>query len=336
MKKLRIAQYGVTHEHAAGKMIALKLHPEWFDIAGFVDDSATTSPKFPSKKYDMYNGVKRMTEAELFADKSIEAVLVEVTNADLMKTAFKCAEHNLSMHIDKPAGTDTALLRKLRTECTKRGLAFQIGYMFRNNPAIQWIGEALKKGWLGDIFEIQTGMNHNYGNAEYDEYLSSFTGGIMYNLGCHLLDFLVDWMGRPEAVHSFCRNVQGSPEKCSNNCVSILEYPHAFVTLNACSAEVGPRRMLKICGTKGTIMLLPIERFDRVSLNLQLRLKEGNAEYEAGEHTVDFGVVNDRYGRQLFEFMQMIRGKAPDRFPIEHDCLVEDVLLAASGYAQWK
>ncbi len=42
-------------------------------------------------------------------------------------------------------------------------LPFQMGYMFRGNPAFNWIRKAVEKGWLGDVFEIQASMSHNYG-----------------------------------------------------------------------------------------------------------------------------------------------------------------------------
>ena len=38
MKKIRIAQIGVCHEHASGKINTLKRLPEYFEIAGVVDD----------------------------------------------------------------------------------------------------------------------------------------------------------------------------------------------------------------------------------------------------------------------------------------------------------
>ncbi|MGC4073812.1 MAG: hypothetical protein QM760_15130 [Nibricoccus sp.] len=96
------------------------------------------------------------------------------------------------------------------------------------------------------------------------------------------------------------------------------------------------RRNLKICGTKGTIELLPLERFDGQALQLRLTLLEGNEEYVAGTHTVDFGIARDRYEDQLLELAKIIRCEMRNPYTYEHDLLVQEALLAASGYTKWK
>ena len=48
MEKIKIAQIGVCHEHASGKITALRRLPELFEIVGVVDGNATsTPPKLP-------------------------------------------------------------------------------------------------------------------------------------------------------------------------------------------------------------------------------------------------------------------------------------------------
>jgi predicted dehydrogenase len=228
---------------------------------------------------------------------------------------------------------------KLRRGYTERNLAFQMGYMFRGNPAMRWIRKAVQRGWLGEIFEIQGSMSHHYGGAAYQEYIGRFRGGIMFNLGCHLIDFVASVMGRPERVVPFLKSGPGQPGHVKNNGLTILEYPHATVTLRACSLEVDglQRRRLKICGTKGSVDLCPLERIDcGQPLRMDLLLQEGNEEYEAGTHTVDFGKVRDRYEDQLLEFARVIRGETPNPYDDQHDILVQEILLAASGYTDWQ
>ena len=42
MKKIKIGQIGIRHEHAAGKIATLKNLPEVYEIVGVVDDSETS------------------------------------------------------------------------------------------------------------------------------------------------------------------------------------------------------------------------------------------------------------------------------------------------------
>lgn len=338
MKRIKIGQIGICHEHASGKINALRLRPDVFEIVGVVDDRATTAAKFAGDDLKPYDGLKWLTEEELFNTPGLQAVTIETPNLDLVPAAIRCMEHNLAMHMDKPGGNDLSLFGKLLDGCKARHLPFQMGYMFRGNPAMQWCLKAVRNGWLGDVFEIQGSMSHNYGGYAYQNYLGKFKGGIMFNLGCHQIDMVVAMLGRPEKIMPFLKTTAGLPDTTRNNCLAILEYPHSTVTLRVCSMEVDGlnRRQFKICGTKGSIELSPLERFDGQPLQMRLTLLKDNEAYAAGAHTVDFGIVRDRYEDQLLELAKIINGEMTNPYTYEHDYLVQEVVMAAAGHIKWK
>jgi predicted dehydrogenase len=148
---------------------------------------------------------------------------------------------------------------------------------------------------------------------------------------------IVDLLGRPDTVTPFLKSAPGAPANSMNNCLAIFEYPHAHAMLHACSREVDglSRRRFKLCGTRGTVELCPLERFDAQPLTMRLTLCEDNAEYAAGTHVVDFGVQDDRYREQLLELARVIHGEIKNPYTYEHDYSVQEVLLAASGYSKW-
>ena len=129
MKKIKIGQIGVCHEHAAGKMNTMRLRPDIFEIVGVLDDRATTAAKFAGGDLTPYHGLKWLTEEELFNTPGLQAVTVETPNLDLVPVSMRCMDHNLAMHMDKPAGDDLALFGKLLDGCKARKLPFQMGYM---------------------------------------------------------------------------------------------------------------------------------------------------------------------------------------------------------------
>ena len=181
-------------------------------------------------------------------------------------------------------------------------------------------------------------QRHASGGQAYQAYIGQFRGGIMFNLGCHLVDLAVAMLGRPEQVTPFLKSAPGFPGGTGNNCLAVLEYPRALVSLRACSLEVNgiENRRLKICGTGGTAELCPLERFDGKPLQMCLTLKESSGEYCAGSQIIDFGARHDRYMDQLLELAKIINGEMENPCAYEHDCLVQEVLLAAAGYTQWK
>lgn len=333
MNKIKIGQIGVCHEHASGKINALKRLPDVYEIVGIVDDRNTTAVRFAGNDLKPYEGLKWMSEEELFNTPGLQAVTVETPNTDLVSTAIRCMEHNLAMHMDKPGGEDLELFGKLLKGCKERNLPFQMGFMFRNNPAMQFCQKAVREGWLGDIFEVHADMSHHYGGETYQRYLSNFKGGIIFNLACHHIDLIVSMLGRPEKVTSFLRSTPGSANGAKNNCMAVIEYPHTIVSLSACDLEADGinRRRFKISGSKGTIELSPLERFDGNPLQMELILHEGNEEYAAGSHIIDFGPKRDRYEDQLLELAKIIRGEMKNPYTYEHDYLTQEVVLAAAG-----
>jgi len=338
MKKIKIAQIGFTHEHAGGKINSLEKMSDIYEIAGVVNDLGINPPPeyltdvdAPFRKYKM------LSLDEVLADPEIQAVTVEVPNNELVPVAIKCAEKGKAMHMDKPAGVDLDLYKKLLDICKEKKLPFQMGFMFRGNPAFQFCIKAIRQKWIGEVISIEADMNHAYGGEAYQKYISRFSGGLMFNLGCHLVDFVAAAMGRPEKVTGFLRSAPGDPENIKNNCLAVLEYHNAFAIINSCSRQKNctQSRLIRIVGTNGTIIFSPIERFDGESVVIEMDLIEDMG-YPAGKHNISFPVQSDRYAGQLSELARVIRGEQESVYPFEHDLLVHEITLAASGYIDWK
>ena len=98
MSKIKIGQIGVCHEHASGKINALRKLPDAFEIVGVVDDRNSTSAKFSGEDLKPYEGLKWLTEEELFNIPGLQAVTVESPNLDLVPTAMRCKYHHFQAH----------------------------------------------------------------------------------------------------------------------------------------------------------------------------------------------------------------------------------------------
>ena len=331
-KKVRVVQWGMCHEHADGKFKSVKKLPDDYELVGIIDDRESKTPR-EDRDFKVFDGVPRMTPEQLWADKSIQCVVVEVTNDDLIPVAWQVAKHGLAMHHDKPCGQNLKKFEALMDFCKARGIPVQIGYMFRVNPAIKFATKAVKEGWLGDIISVEADMYHDYGSKNYNAYIASFKGGIMYNLGCHLVDFILPMMpGMPTKAHVVRLPAPGDPDNAGTNCVSVLEWPHATVTVRSSRHAACSNRWLRIQGTKGAIDLRPIERFDGKPTTLEMRLKFDVPGYKKGTHVVDCGIQKDRYADQLKELADIVRGRRPNPpGQYDHDVAVHKATLMACG-----
>lgn len=332
MKPIRIGQIGIGHNHATEKMRTLRNLPHLFEVMGVVEED----PEWRARRghFDVYQGVPWMSEEELFNIPGIEAVAVETDGFDLVPTAARCARLGLHMHLDKPGGESLPAFKSVLDECEQKNLCIQLGYMYRNNPAVNLCKHAVGAGWLGDVFEIHAVMSRLDGE-DYRKWVANFQGGAMYIFGGYLIDVVISLMGRPEKVTSFQRPTRD--DGVNDNGFAVLEYPHATASIRTSIVEVEgfKRRQLVVCGTKGTAEICPLEhpssRYAINPLHVRLTLSEKCGEFPAGTHLVDVGVINGRYTAQLTELAQIIRGEIKNPFPPEHEFLVQESLLAASG-----
>lgn len=279
-----------------------------------------------------------MTEEQLLKTPGLDAVLVETDVPHLVPTAKRCLEAGYHVHMDKPAGDSLDEFGSMLQVAEQNDLTVQLGYMFRNNPAVKLCQRAVKEGWLGNVFEISTVMSRTM-DDDYCRWLSQFHGGSMYIFGSHLIDLIVSMLGRPDKVTPFLRKSQQFPDLVDNG-FAVLEYPNAVATVRAALIEVEGfrRRQLVVCGDEGTFEVKPIEGCDvqrqdppLPKLKPTLTLSRPCGEFPAGVSEVPMPEMTGRYVDQLIELATIVKGEIENPYSYDHEYLVQEVLLAACG-----
>ena len=332
-RPLRALFYGQTHEHAPGKLETLKKMLDEYEIVAIVDDFPRRSPMYRDQKWDTAD-YPIVSEAEAWKIPDIDVGFVEVTNCDLMEIAAKFAERGIPMHCDKPCGEDFEKYRRVVETCRAKNIPMQIGYMYRTNPALRFVWDFVRAGGLGRIGFIEADMNHAYNHDNYAEYMQTFKGGILYSLGCHLVDMVEPMVkGRPTKVTRILKSAFGYPPGGRTDGTALLEFPETNVLIRtACEMPGGILcRRLRVDGTNGTIDLCPIERFDGQELKLVMTLREPAGGYAVGRHEIGFGVQTDRYEGQLRELAAVIRGERLNDQDYDRDLRVHELTLEMAG-----
>jgi predicted dehydrogenase len=182
----------------------------------------------------------------------------------------------------------------------------------------------LKKGWLGEPFEVHTVMSKVVPPGQRRDQ-ARFPGGIKFELGCHVIDHVVGLLGKPADVAAFPGKV--ASDKLRDNMLAVFTYPRATASVRSSALEVEgfARRHLVVCGTEGTFHIQPL---DNPSARVALNTARGK--YKKGYQDVCF----DRYTRYVDDAADMakvIRGEKKTDFPYEHDLAVQETLLKACG-----
>ena len=322
--RLKVGQIGVGHAHAAGKYETVSRLSDFYDVVGIAE--IDTKMRSAAAQSSPYSNANWMSEEELLARDDIDLILVETAIDRLLPIARRCLEHNKHIHLDKPAGANLSEFHEVLNLAQSKKLQLQMGYMFRSNPAFQFLFNAVEAGWLGDVFEVHAVISKQVGNLER-QILAKYPGGSMFELGCHLIDAVVKLLGKPDRILPINKRTH-LDDDLHDNCLAVFEYPRASATVRSSVVEVegGRRRQFVVCGTRGTISILPLE-----PPQLTLTLDAPRENYAKGTHSISLPPMTGRYDGDLIDLALAIQGTRAYPYSYAHDLTVQQCILQASN-----
>ena len=330
MKKLRLAVYGIDHNHCAAKVSELKSMPDLFEICGVYCESKEAFNRRGKEK--CYEDLKFMSEDELFSLKDLDFILVEPAVPNLVKFAKVCIDKGYHIHLDKPAGVNLKEFEELLNEAKKKNLIIQMGYMYRYNKAIRYVLDNVKQDKLGNIISVDCQMSTGLDSNFKKNFLMSYgvKSPAMYIYGVHLIDLIVTVMGKPTRVIPLNKKTMIGDLDFEDSGFAILEYPNAVCTVRVNASEVNgwERREFVVCGEKGTIQVKPIENPTQI---IECYKNEAKSWSSCG-HEVGLTPQDYRYKDQFVHLSRMIQKLESNPYSYEHEYLVHKLTLEACGY----
>lgn len=328
--KTRVVVFGIDHNHCEAKVKEMLEHPDEFDVAGFFCESQDVYQR-RAKNSSIYKNVRFVdSEDELFAIPNIDFVLVEPAVKNLMAFAKKVLKRNLSMHLDKPAGLDIDEWKNILQEAEDKKLIIQMGYMYRYNKGIEYALNKIKEGALGDIFHIYADMSTGLPKA-FKENLRQYDipAPLMYIYGIHLIDLIVSIMGKPLKIDTFNSKTGIDDISYQENNMAVFTYPKGTAVIKTFGSEVNgwENREFKVCGSKGTIKVSPVENKMVVQ---ECYLLDSPKPWSPCGRVADIKEPNYRYLDQFRHLVKMLNGEK-NPYSYEHELLVHRLTLIASG-----
>lgn len=321
--KIPSAILGLGHAHAFGILKTLKDSPD-FALAGVCEPDPAMRARFDG--HDLLKGVPWLEQDALLADAAVQMVAVESDVPRLLELGHAVVRAGKHLHLDKPAGTDLARFRALLDEAKRQEVLVQMGYMFRYNPGFDFIREMVSEGALGDIYSIHASMCTDLSPAIRDR-INLHPGGIMLELGCHLIDMIVLLLGEPAKVTPFLRHDTRVDDSLNDNALAVLEFKNAMATVETAAREPNAfaGRRFKIVGTNGSITLSPLE-----PPAATLSLREAHGKYPKGMSQHKFPDLR-RHDPDIADLAACIRGEREFAYSKDHDYAVQRTVLRASG-----
>ena len=332
MRKIKIAQIG-TSRYSHGRMCwdSLAKQSDIFEFVGYC------LPEGEKEKFRGFIGdstnVREMTVEEIMNDTEIEAVAIETEEIYITKYALMAAKAGKHIHMEKPGGESLEEFEELINLMKKTGKVFHTGYMYRYNPVIKDLLKRIKAGELGDIISVEAQMNSNHPD-EQRRFLKTFKGGIMFFLGCHLVDLTLLIMGKPNNIVPFNAKTGKSGIDSTDYGMAVLEYDTGASFIKSLSAELGgfARRQLVVTGTKGTIEVKPLEMHSGGTLQYT-----GVTEYFGDNIPWNSMGVNyksepyDRYDDMMATFASYVRGEGTNPYTLDYELELYKTVLKCCG-----
>lgn len=327
MKRIKIGQIGIGHNHGEPKMEAVRKFPELFEVVGYAEENERWIEKRGENAG--YAGLPRMSVAELID--RCDALLIECDVWDLTKYARLCVDAGKHIHMDKPASGTLEEYKYVLDTAKEKELVVQLGYMYRYNPAVLKCLEHLKNGDLGEIYSINAEMS-TFHPVHYKKWLTNFGGGIMYILGSHLVDLIVYMLGEPQRITSFLKHTGLDGVDFEDNNLAVLEYDKALARIFVSSVEVNGygRRQLVVSGSRGTVNICPMENPMHMTYS-DTSITDQTYNDVKIEIPVTDNTVGGRYDDMMKDFYAYMMKEKQNPFTYEHDYLVQKVLSEIVG-----
>lgn len=333
MQKIKVVQIGIGHDHGLLVFKSIMKQTDIFEVVGFAVPPVEEVP-FADKIEEIKNNynVPYMSVEEALNVPGIVGAVIETEEVNLTKYAQMAADRGLHIHMDKPGGLDLAAYENLIQTVKDKNLAFSVGYMYRFNPKIKDAIAKVRRGELGEIYCVEAQMDCLH-KPEKRQWLSTFPGGMMFFLGCHLVDLIYRIQGEPEEVIPYNMPTNCDDVTAKDFGMALFKYPNGISFAKSCANEFGGfmRRQLVICGSKGTIEIKPIEvvcgdegQYTSYCEVYEDKLWDKGNSYEKTE-------LFDRYDDMMKNYAQMANGEKENEYTYDYELNLYKLVLKACG-----
>jgi predicted dehydrogenase len=274
--------------------------------------------------------MRTFADPQALVREPIDGVVVEGRVIENLALARIGLDAGKPVMLEKPPGENLDEHRKLIDLAQSKNLHVQMIYLFRYMSAVQEMLRRVRAGELGHIYHYRARLPKDI--DLYDEYvrdLGRYQGGMFFEMAGHVVDMMIALLGPPRRVTPFlAHHHRGNATSFIDNGVVVFEYADALATIEVPALEVAPQqRRLEIFGTEGAIVIPHMGSGHLKNANVQpIEIyRRGAADWETLALPAQTLQIRD-----LREFAAILKGKSP-AFSMDHDFLVQETLLKASG-----
>jgi predicted dehydrogenase len=319
---LRVAIYGTQHSHVLGKLAAMQKSPN-FRVVGVCEPELSALPRLAREP--LLANLPRLTERQLLDHPEIQMVIVECAVWNAIPYATKVIAAGKHLHLEKPPTDKMEPFQLLVEEARRQRLLLQMGYIWRFHQGMAAGLEAVRQGWLGNVYMMRATANSDLDEATRAA-VGRYRGGMMFELAGHFIDRMVDLWGRPKHVKTWLRHDTSVPDAVADNTLAVFEYDNALAVISSAAKMSGAsvHRSFELIGTDGSFVLQPVEP----GTSMRVHMREARGPYKKGWQEIIMP-AQLRYGKDLEAMAMAIQSKQPLQYSYDFELLLQETILRA-------
>lgn len=160
--------------------------------------------------WDKIEGVHYTTDLdELLKDPEIQLITISTTQSSHFDYAKMVLENGKNVLVEKPFMMTYAEAKEIFELAKEHGLLVQCYQNRRFDSDFLTAQKVIESGKLGDLLEVE--MHYDYFRPEIPESVHEFKfyDSYLYGHGCHTIDQVLSYFGKPDNIHYDVRQLLG-------------------------------------------------------------------------------------------------------------------------------
>ena len=147
---------------------------------------------------------------DLLNDKDIQVVVISTPSAFHYDYAKKVLNANKHCIVEKPFADTYEQAKEIFDLAKEKGLIVECYQNRRFDSDFLTVQKVIESGKLGDLLELE--MHFDYYRPEVPESVHEFStiNSYLYGHGCHTLDQVISYFGKPDDIHYDVRQLLGT------------------------------------------------------------------------------------------------------------------------------
>jgi predicted dehydrogenase len=216
----------------------------------------TSNPERRGQAEREHPGVRVLAAADALWDADVDLVVVAAPNIAHVPLARAAVEAGLPVVVDKPLAASASAARELIEAARREGVMLTVFQNRRWDGDFLTVRRLLAEGAFGDVVRFESRFERWRPDVRTDAWREreapEEAGGLLFDLGSHLIDQALLLFGRPLRVYAeIGRRRQGAA--VDDDVFVALEHPgHVRSHLSATMLAALPQARMRVLGTRGT------------------------------------------------------------------------------------